>query len=91
MWAAITHSLPRCTRITICSLHCPPPCGLFSSCGLALGGLRFTLEIVMQPITKNERRIQNDQRGADRYARRRHIDQKLRDMQLARQLREAWE
>ncbi|MBR9770011.1 hypothetical protein KUV74_01695 [Halomonas sp. DP1Y21-3] len=45
----------------------------------------------MQPITKNERRIQNDQRGADRYARRRHIDQKLRDMQLARQLREAWE
>ena len=58
---------------------------------LASGGLRFTLEIVMQPITKHERRVQNDQRGADRYARRRHIDQKLRDMQLARQLREAWE
>ncbi|MBY6208731.1 MULTISPECIES: hypothetical protein [Halomonas] len=45
----------------------------------------------MQPITKHERRVQNDQRGADRYACRRHIDQKLRDMQLARQLREAWE
>ncbi len=45
----------------------------------------------MTPITKNERRDQNDQRGADRYACRRHIDQKLRDMRLQRELREVWE
>ncbi|WP_445157628.1 hypothetical protein [Halomonas sp. E14] len=45
----------------------------------------------MTPATKHERRIQNDQRGASRYACRRLIDQKLRDMQLKRELREVWQ
>lgn len=45
----------------------------------------------MTPVTKNERRILNDQRGAVRYACRRLIDQKLRDMQLKRQLKEVWQ
>lgn len=45
----------------------------------------------MTPVTKNERRIQNDQRGAFRYASRRLIDQKLRDMQLKKELKEVWQ
>ncbi len=45
----------------------------------------------MSPITKHERRTQNDQRGAIRYACRRLIDQKLRDMQLKRELKEVWQ
>jgi len=45
----------------------------------------------MSPITKNEKRIQNDQRGAARYANRRRIDQMLRDMQLKRELKEVWQ
>lgn len=45
----------------------------------------------MQPITKNERRAQNDQLGATRYACRRQIDRFHDDMKLQRQLREVWE
>ncbi|MDR5859434.1 hypothetical protein [Halomonas eurihalina] len=45
----------------------------------------------MQPTTKHERRIQNDQRGADRYAARRQIDRKHDEMRLERELREVWQ
>lgn len=44
----------------------------------------------MIPATKHEQRIKNDKRGAARYAKRRNIDQKLRDMQLNRELSEVW-
>lgn len=44
----------------------------------------------MIPTTKHEQRIKNDKRGAPRYAQRRQIDQKLRDMQLKKELQEVW-
>lgn len=45
----------------------------------------------MTPITKHESRDRNDRRAASIYQHRPRIDQKLRDMQLRRELREVWE
>lgn len=45
----------------------------------------------MTPITRHQRRLQDDQRGATYYIRRRYIDQKLRDMRLQRYLKEVWQ
>lgn len=44
----------------------------------------------MLPETKLEQQVKNDKRRAPRYAKRRAIDQKLRDMQLEKQLQEVW-
>lgn len=45
----------------------------------------------MQPITKYERRIQNDQRAASIYARRRDIDRWHEQRRTERELREVVE
>lgn len=43
------------------------------------------------PITKQQRRVINDERGSSRYMRRRDIDQWLAERKLKRELREVWE
>ncbi len=72
--------------------YCPPfPAGFFTPTSRLRPAAHHHLEAAMTPITKNERRNQNDQRATSIYRRRRDIDQKLRDMRLQRELREVWE
>lgn len=68
------------------------PCGIFHRSCLPATVRAFLqpLEVAVIPITKHEQRIKNDKRGASRYAKRRNIDQKLRDMQLKKELSEVW-
>ncbi|MCC5904067.1 MAG: hypothetical protein JJT87_19320 [Halomonas sp.] len=43
------------------------------------------------PITKQQSRVINDERGSSRYASRRDIDKWLSERKLKRELREVWE
>jgi len=45
----------------------------------------------VRPVTRHERREQLDRAAARAYRRRIDIDQRLRDMALARELKETWQ
>ena len=43
------------------------------------------------PETKQQSRRRNDLRAVSRYAKRPHIDRRLEEMRLAKQLEEVWQ